>query len=123
MTARRRGGRVGRTGCRTRGGRRREVRAMHVVIRRYTGAAALIGEMERRKGEVEELIRKSPGFGAYYAVRTGADGLATITVCDSKAGTDESSRLAREWVQANVTGVAASPAEVVEGAAFVEFWR
>ena len=96
---------------------------MHVVIRRYSGASQLMGEMERRKGEVEELIRKSPGFGAYYAVRTGEGGLATITVCDSKAGTDESSRMAREWVQRNVPGVSMGPPELIEGEAFIEFWR
>jgi hypothetical protein len=96
---------------------------MYVVIRRYNGASQLIGEMERRSGEVEQLIRQSPGFGAYYAVRTGADGLATITVCDSKAGTDESSRLAREWVQQNVRGVSMGAPEIIEGQTFVEFWR
>jgi hypothetical protein len=96
---------------------------MHVVIRRYTGAAALIAEMERRSSDVEKLIRTAPGFGAYYAMGTGAGSMASITVCESKAGTDESSRLAREWVQENVSGVAASPAEVIEGDAFIEFWR
>src|SRR5947207_13096676 len=95
----------------------------HGVIRRNPGAAQLIAEMERRTGEVEQVIRKSPGFGAYYAVRTGADTLATITVCDSQAGTEESSRLAREWVQQNVPGVSMGAPEVIEGQAFIEFWR
>jgi hypothetical protein len=95
----------------------------HVVIRRWSGAAQLISEMERRKDEVEQLIRQAPGFGAYYAVRSGSDRLTTITVCDDKAGTDESSRLAREWVQKNVSGVSMSPPEVTDGEAFIEFWR
>jgi hypothetical protein len=85
-----------------------EVRAMHVVIRRYSGAAQLMGEMERRKD---------------YAVRSGADVLVTITVCDDRAGTDESNRLAREWVQQNVPGVSMGPPEVIDGQAFIEFWR
>ena len=95
----------------------------HVVVRRWSGAAQLIGEMERRKDEVERLIRQAPGFGAYYAVRTGSDGLVSITVCDDKAGTDESSRLAREWVQQNVPGLTMGAPEVTDGEAFIEFWR
>ena len=95
----------------------------HVVIRRWSGAAQLITEMERRKDEIEQLIRRAPGFGAYYAARTGADGLVSITVCDDKAGTDESSRLAREWVQQNVPGLTMGAPEVTDGEAFIEFWR
>ncbi|GEM_PF-4550048 len=67
----------------------------HVVIRRWSGAAQLMAEMERRRDEVEQLIRGVPGFGAYYAVRTGANELVSITVCDDRAGTDESTRRAR----------------------------
>ena len=95
----------------------------HVVIRRYTGASQLMTEMERRGDEVKRLISGVPGFGAYYAVRSGADGLATITVCDDRAGTAESTRLAGEWVQQNVKGVSMGPPEVIEGQTFLEFWR
>jgi len=96
---------------------------MYVVIRRWSGASKLIEEMQRRSDEVERLIRSAPGFGAYYAVRTGGDSLATITVCEDRAGTDESSRMAREWVQQNVKGVSMSPPELIEGQTFIEFWR
>ncbi len=95
----------------------------HVVIRRWSGAAQLMAEMERRRDEAEQLIRGVPGFGAYYAVRTGANELVSITVCDDRAGTDESTRRAREWVQQNIPGIAMSPPEVIEGETFIEFWR
>ena len=64
---------------------------MYVVVRRYTGASALADVMVQREQEVRELISTVPGFRAYYAARTGGgDAVATVTVCDDKAGTDES---------------------------------
>ncbi len=44
-----------------------------------------------------------PGFVSYAAFRSGADSGMTVTVCQDKAGTDESSRRAAEWVKENVS--------------------
>ena len=79
--------------------------------------------MQRRSDEVERLLRGVPGFGANYAVRSAADGLATITVCDDRAGTEESTRRAREWVQQSVAGVTMGAPEIIEGQTFLESWR
>jgi hypothetical protein len=94
---------------------------MYVVVRRYTGASALVDAMIQRQQEVRELIGGVPGFRAYYAARTGGDGAATVTVCDDKAGTDESTRRAGEWVRANVSGVSIGPPEVTEGETYIAF--
>ena len=95
---------------------------MYVVVRRYTGASALVDAMTQRQQEVRDLISTVPGFRAYYAARTGGDGVATVTVCDSKEGTDESSRRAGEWVRANVTGASAVGApEITEGETYINF--
>ena len=95
---------------------------MYVVVRRYTGAAALVDVMVQREQEVRDLISSVPGFRAYYAVRAGAGGaVATVTVCDSKDGTDESSRRAAEWVRANTSGGSISPPEITEGEAYINF--
>ena len=94
---------------------------MHGVVRRYRGASALADAMASRSQEVRDIIGAVPGFVAYYAVRSG-DELATITVCDDRAGTQESSRRAAEWVRQNVPGTAVTP-EVVEGEVFVQHGR
>ena len=95
---------------------------MYVVVRRWTGASALVDAMVQREQEVRELISTVPGFRAYYAARTGGgDGLATVTVCDDKAGTDESTRRAGEWVRANVSGAAITPPQVTEGETYISF--
>ncbi len=94
---------------------------MHVVIRRWTNAAALADAMQQRAQEVTDLLRGVPGFVAYYAVRSG-DELATVTVCEDQAGTQESSRRAAEWVRQNAPGAAVTP-EVIEGEVFVQHGR
>ena len=95
---------------------------MHAVVRRYAGASALADALAQRSGEVEELLRGVPGFVAYYAVRAG-DELATVTVCDDREGTRESSQRAREWVQQNMPGPGALAPDVTEGEVFIQFGR
>jgi hypothetical protein len=44
----------------------------------------------------------------------------TVTVCEDKAGTDESSRRAAEWVKENVSATANPPA-ITEGNTVLQF--
>jgi hypothetical protein len=92
---------------------------MHAVVRRYTGQGAgqLFGELERRTGDVERIIRGVPGFVAYTLIRTG-DGGVSVTVCQDRAGTEESNRRAAEWIRQNVA--AGSPPEVMEGTVLLQ---
>jgi hypothetical protein len=94
---------------------------MHVVIRSYAGAGAseLFDLLEQRGDEVRELIGGVPGFVSYTGFRSG-DGGATVTICQDKAGTDESSRRAAEWVGENATA-AVGPPETTEGSTFLTF--
>ena len=94
---------------------------MYVVVRRYSGAAALVDAMVPRSQEVRDLISTVPGFKAYYAVDAGNGAVTTITVCDSKDGTDESIRRAADWVGKNVPGASISPPEISQGEAYINF--
>ena len=89
---------------------------MHAVIRNYsgTGAKELFDVLEKRKTEVEDLIRPVAGFVSYTLIRTD-DGGVTVTVCQGKAGTDESLRVARDWIQQNASDMGADPPVVSEG--------
>jgi hypothetical protein len=95
---------------------------MHAVVRRYSGASALNDLLAQRSQDVEQLLSDIPGFVAYYAIRAG-DELATVTVCQDQAGTQESSRRAAEWVRQNFTGGPVGAPEVTEGEAFIQFGR
>lgn len=93
---------------------------MYVVIRTYEQAGALADAMQVRQQEVTDLIRGVPGFVAYYATRLG-DSLTTVTVCESRAGTQESTRVAGEWVKRNVTGASIGAPQIAEGETFLQF--
>lgn len=83
---------------------------MHAVIRSYSGQGAkgLFDLLENRAAEVESLMRSIRGFVSYTLARTG-DGGVSVSVCEDKAGTDESVAKARDWILANAgsTGVGA----------------
>lgn len=89
---------------------------MHAVVRTYSGQGAkdLFAVLEKRKGEVERIIRAVPGFQAYSLIRT-ADGGISVTVCRDKAGTDESLRVAKDWIQKNASNLGTKPPTVSEG--------
>ena len=94
---------------------------MHTIIRTYAGEGAdeLFTEMEALQTEVRDLISGVPGFISYTAFRNG-DGGTTVTACEDKAGTDESSRRAAEFVKHNISVKVASPS-VTEGDAVLQF--
>jgi hypothetical protein len=77
---------------------------MYVVVRSYSeqGASALFDVLGQREEDVKALIGGVPGFVSYTAFRSGGGGM-TVTVCEDKAGTDESSRRAAEWVKENIS--------------------
>jgi hypothetical protein len=94
---------------------------MHAIVRTYSGqgASELFDLLGQREEDVKALISGVEGFVSYAAVRSG-DGGVTVTVCDDKAGTDESSRRAAEWVKENVSTTANPPA-ITEGDAVLQF--
>jgi hypothetical protein len=93
---------------------------MYAIVRHYTGAGAkqLFEVLEQRKAEVEATIRKVSGLVSYTLVRSGDGGMA-ITVCQDKAGADESVKVAREWIKANAANVPAYPPAIMEGPVMV----
>jgi hypothetical protein len=94
---------------------------MYAVIRTYSGegASELFDLLGQREADVKELISGVPGFMNYTALRSD-DGGMTVTVCEDKAGTDESSRRAADWVKENASAVANPPA-ITEGDTTLQF--
>jgi len=95
---------------------------MYVVVRSYSGpgASELFDLLGQREQDVKDLIGGVPGFVSYAAFRSGADSGMTVTVCQDKAGTDESSRRAAEWVKENVS-TTGSPPTITEGSTVLQF--
>jgi hypothetical protein len=94
---------------------------MHAVIRNYSGKGAkeLFDLLEKRKTDVESLIRSVKGFINYSLIRTD-DGGISVTVCRDKAGTDESVQKAKDWIGKNASNIHASAPKVAEGAVILQ---
>jgi hypothetical protein len=94
---------------------------MHAVVRSYSGPGAkeLFDVLEENKSEVQRLMRGVKGSISYTLVRT-ADGGTSVTVGETKEATDESIKIAADWVKANSSTGAAAPA-ISEGDTIVHF--
>jgi hypothetical protein len=94
---------------------------MYVVVRSYSGQGAteLFDLLAQREEDVRELIGGVPGFVTYAAFPTDEGGM-TVTVCQDKAGTDESSRRAAAWVDENVS-TSVDPPRITEGSTIIQF--
>lgn len=94
---------------------------MHAVVRTYSGqgASELFDELERHEDEVKDLIGGVDGFVSYAAIRSNGGGM-TMTVCEDKSGTDESSRRAAAWVKENVHATV-DPPEITEADTTLQF--
>lgn len=93
---------------------------MHAVIRTYSGSGAteLFDLLEKRKSDVENLMRPIQGFVSYHLVRTASGG-TSVTVCQNKSGTDESVRRARQWIASNASDIRPNDPVVSEGPVIV----
>jgi len=89
---------------------------MHTVVRSYSGKGGkeLFDVLEKNKADVEKTLRSVKGLVSYTLVRS-ADGGFSVTVCDDKAGTDESLQKARDWIAKNAAGTGVAAPKVSEG--------
>jgi restriction endonuclease Mrr len=89
---------------------------MQAVVRAYSGKGAkeLFDVLEKQKSEVETLMRSVKGFVSYTLMRS-ADGGISITVCQDKAGVEESIQKAKNWVAKNAENTGVSAPKVSAG--------
>jgi hypothetical protein len=90
---------------------------METVIRKYSGKGAkeLFDLLEQRSADVEQLLRSVKGFVGYTLARSKDGGGFSVTVCQDKAGVDESVQKAREWISKNAGNTGVSAPEISEG--------
>ena len=83
---------------------------MHSIARSFSGKGAkeFFDLLEKNKADVEKTMHSVKGLVSYTLVCTD-DGGFSVTVCNDKAGTDDSLQKAKEWMAKNAasTGVAA----------------
>ena len=95
---------------------------MEVVVRTYSGegSSELFSLLEKHKDELEARLRLIDGFESYTLARSDAgDGWMSITICQNKAGVEESIRFAREWIVANGAHIQADGPRIMSGTATI----
>ena len=95
---------------------------MDVVVRTYTGKGSkeLFSLLEQHKTDIEKLMRTVKGFESYTLARsTESEGGLSMTVCQDKAGTEESVRLAKELISKNATNIGVDAPKVSAGSVII----
>jgi hypothetical protein len=89
---------------------------MHVTIRRYKTDSSKEAARLTNEGFIP-LISKVAGFVAYYGIETGEDSWTTVSVFETPAGTEESNRVAAEFIKNNpdAARVIKSKPEIIAG--------
>ena len=94
---------------------------MFVTIRKYSPKNGSINraslEVLRRqlREEFLPLLRKIPGFAGYYVLNVGDRELVTLSLCESREGSLESSRCSAEYTMRNPLVYELGRPEVIEG--------
>ena len=89
---------------------------MHIAIRRY---GLLTREpIEKVLQGVREgfmpILKKEPGFLAYYALDSGGGTLTSISIFEHRAGAEKSNKMAEDWIGKNPNTLPTSP-EIIVG--------
>jgi hypothetical protein len=95
---------------------------MHAVIRKYTAGSDVLDQARPKLQHLEQTMRQTPGFVAYYFLETD-DGIATITITDDETGTQESMGRASSWVQQNLPNSSLGAPEVIRGETLINATR
>ena len=89
---------------------------MHTAIRQYQVDPGSVDEITRGVNEgLLPLIKGVSGFQAYYALDAGGGRIASVSVFEDRAGAEESSRVAADWIRQNMASLFPDPPEVLEG--------
>jgi hypothetical protein len=89
---------------------------MHTTIRRYKigkGTAAEVAE--KVEDGLAPQLKEIDGFSGYFVLDIGNDEVVSISVFADKAGTDESTKAAADWVPDALAEHEPTAPEVVEG--------
>ncbi|MCU0837622.1 MAG: hypothetical protein MUE49_02725 [Rhodospirillales bacterium] len=92
---------------------------MFLSIRRYDQVRS-VGEVCRKiELSFVPLLKRQPGFIAYYAVDGGGGTMATVSVFSTEQMAVDSNELAADWLRRNVADLQPEPPTIVAGKVLV----
>jgi hypothetical protein len=74
----------------------------------------MVDELVKKQDDIKNVLRPIRGFHAYYLLKT-SDGAVSMTVCEDRAGAEESNRVASTWLKDKLPMFAARAPEVTTG--------
>ena len=93
---------------------------MHAVIRRYRvrlGTVATAAQLAQT--HLVPHMSRIPGFTAYYLLDAGEGIVASISVCESREGSELAAGLAADWFRSDWPSFQLIPPEVTDGEVLV----
>jgi hypothetical protein len=72
---------------------------MFIAIRRYTMTDVSVDELKSSLDrDFLPKVAEVPGFSAYYAIDSGANQLATVSIFETREGEQASTKIAAEYI-------------------------
>jgi len=89
---------------------------MYTVIRHYTVTSGSVDDaLKQVETGFVPIVQRIKGFDAYYALKTGDESLATVSVFDTEAGCTESTSAAANWLQSSQPDFTTSAPQIIAG--------
>ena len=89
---------------------------MHAATRIYQVDPGSVDEFRRGVNEgFLPIIKDVDGYQAYYAVDAGGGRIASVSVFEDRAGAEESTRKAGDYIRRNMASLLPNPPEVLQG--------
>ena len=94
---------------------------MYASIRRYVVHPKSVEEIARRISEgFVPIIRKIPGFVAYYVVDAGNGIGISFSIFEDQAGAEQSAAAASDHIKENLASLFPNPLEIMDGQVIVK---
>ena len=87
---------------------------MFASIRTYNGAPMLTDELVKKQDDLKSILEPITGFYSYSLVKT-ADGAISMTVCENRAGAEQSNTVEAAWLKDKLPTFATRPPEIWTG--------
>lgn len=87
---------------------------MFASLRKYSGSPLLSDELVKHQDSIKSALQPIRGFHAYSLIKTG-DGAVSMTVCEDRAGVEESNRVASAWLKDKLPTFASRAPEITIG--------
>lgn len=93
---------------------------MFITMRQYQVEPNAVAEItQKAKTGFAPLLKQAPGFQGYFLVESGPGHVTTISLFETRAQAEASTKQASEWVAKNLAALTPKPPTVTTGEAKV----